>query len=110
MASCKVNCTGAKSDGPKATFSCSRRDEDLGAGPQSREVCSDQQIGQQKNEEPDQVTAIMQKIVDLKLPIAVWYTIDTPGFGEARALNNPDRTLRPNGEAFQTFIEKKFAK
>lgn len=66
------------------------------------------EIGQQKNESPVQVTSIMQEIINLKLPYAVWYSIDTPGFGEARALTESDGSLRPNGEAFEKFIADNF--
>ena len=66
------------------------------------------EVGQQRNEDPNQVTSVMQKIVDLKLPYAVWFSMDVPGFGGARSLLNPDGTLRPNGEAFRDFIDKNF--
>lgn len=66
------------------------------------------EVGQQKNEDPSQVTAVMQKIVDLKLPIAIWFSVDVPGYGEARSLVEKNGNLRPNGEAFRDFIKKTF--
>ncbi len=66
------------------------------------------EIGQQQNEDPKQVANVMQKIVDLKLPFAVWYSIDTYGLAGARALQNPDGSLRPNGEVFKSYIDKAF--
>lgn len=64
--------------------------------------------GQQQNTDPGQVTSVMQEIVNLKLPVAVWFSIDIQGFGGARALNEPDGTIRPNGEAFKNFISQNF--
>ena len=66
------------------------------------------EVGQQRNEDPNQVTSVMQKIVDLKFTYAVWFSLDVPGFGGARSLLNPDGTLRPSGEAFRDFIDKNF--
>ena len=66
------------------------------------------EIGQQKNESPGQVTSVMQAVVDLRLPIAVWFSIDVKGFGGARALIEENGDLRPNGEAFKQFIEQSF--
>ena len=63
------------------------------------------EIGQQ-TDDPDQTTAVMSKIVDLGLPIAVWFGLDGP---KARGLVNSDGSLRPTGEAFKRFIEDKFA-
>jgi hypothetical protein len=68
------------------------------------------EIGQQKNESPEQVTRIMQTVVELKLPIAVWFSMDIDAFGEARGLVNEDGSLRPNGEAFKRFVQEKFGK
>ncbi|MBI2309273.1 hypothetical protein HYU89_00005 [Candidatus Collierbacteria bacterium] len=66
------------------------------------------EVGQQQNTDPNQVTKIMQKIVDLQLPFAVWFSIDISIFGEAKGLTNPDGSLRANGEAFRDFISAKF--
>lgn len=66
------------------------------------------EIGQQKSEDPGQVTAVMQKIVDLGIPYAVWFSVDVPGYGQARSLLDKNGNLRPNGEAFKKFIEDNF--
>lgn len=66
------------------------------------------EIGQQQNENPIQVTDVMRKISELKLPYAVWFSMDIGGFGGARGLINPDGTLRPNGEAFREYISRSF--
>ncbi len=52
--------------------------------------------------EPHQTTAVMAKILELGLPIAVWFGVDGP---KARGLVNPDGSLRPIGETFKRFIE-----
>lgn len=66
------------------------------------------EMGQQQNTDPTQVTAIMQKVVDLKMPIAVWYSIDTLTHGQAKALTDRNGNLRENGVAFQQFIQTTF--
>lgn len=66
------------------------------------------EFGQQKNEDPAQVTAMMQKVIDLKLPIAVWFSADIQGYGRAKALTDENGILRPNGIAFRDFIAKNF--
>lgn len=63
------------------------------------------EIGQQRNEDPKQVTSIMQSVVNLKLPYAVWFSMDVQGFAGARSLFNPDSSIRPNGTAFMNFIK-----
>ena len=67
------------------------------------------EMGQQKNINPDQVTDIMKKIIDLNIPIAVWYSIDTLAYGEAKGLTDSNGTLRENGIAFQRFLKNNFA-
>lgn len=62
------------------------------------------EIGQ-FTDDPNQTTAVMGKIVELRLPIAVWFGLDGP---KARGLVNRDGTLRPTGEAFKRFIESTF--
>ncbi len=59
----------------------------------------------QTTDDPGQTSAVMGKIVELGLPIAVWFGLDGP---KARGLVNPDGTLRPTGEAFRRFIETHF--
>lgn len=66
------------------------------------------EMGQQKTTNPSQVTAMMQKVVDLKLPVAIWFSADIPAFGQAKGLTNEDGTLRENGQAFKNFIEQNF--
>lgn len=66
------------------------------------------ETGQQQNENPAQVTSVMGKILELSLPIAIWYSIDTASEGSAQALINTDGSLRPNGEAYQNFIQENF--
>ena len=63
------------------------------------------EIGQQ-TDDPNQTTAVMSKIVELGLPIAVWFGLDGP---KARGLVNLDGSLRPTGKAFKRFIEDRFA-
>ncbi len=47
----------------------------------------------------------MGKIVELGLPIAVWFG---PDGSKARGLVNSDGTLRSTGEAFKRFIAQHF--
>jgi hypothetical protein len=62
----------------------------------------------QTNTNPASTTEMMQKVIDLELPIAVWYSMDVdyPGTGwDVYALqNNLDGTLRSTGFAFRSFI------
>jgi len=59
----------------------------------------------QHDEEPATVGPLLQKALDLGFPYIVWYSVDSP---QARALNNPDYSMRPNGQAFANFIRSKF--
>ena len=59
------------------------------------------EIGQ-RTDNPDQTTAVMNEIVRLGIPIAVWYGRDG---SRARGLMESDGTLRPTGEAFKRFIQ-----
>jgi hypothetical protein len=59
------------------------------------------EIGQ-RIDNPNQTTAVMREIVELGLPIAVWYGRDG---SRARGLMESDGTLRPTGEAFKRFIQ-----
>ncbi len=65
------------------------------------------EVGQQGNADPNQVTGVMQKIVDLGLPYALWFSMDTNPPNGARALNETSGTLRPNGQAYANFIKNK---
>ncbi len=60
------------------------------------------EIGQ-FTDDPNQTTAVMAKIVELGLPIAVWFSLDGP---KAKGLVNKDGSLRLTGEAFKRFIEQ----
>ncbi len=66
------------------------------------------EMGQQENVDPSQVTAIMKKVTELNLPVAIWFSADIPLLGQARGLVNPDGTLRENGIAFKNFIQENF--
>ena len=55
-----------------------------------------------RNSDPEAVKGIMGKIVELQIPYAVWLSLDR---GLAKALQNPDGTLRANGLAFKQFIQ-----
>jgi len=64
------------------------------------------EVGQQ-TDDPSQTTAVMGKVVELGLPIAVWFGLDGP---KARGLVNLDGSLRPTGQAFKRFIESTFGR
>ncbi len=49
----------------------------------------------QWTDDPEQTTAVMSKIVQLGLPLAVWFGLDGP---KARGLVNMDGSLRPTGQ------------
>jgi hypothetical protein len=66
------------------------------------------EVGQQANIDSSQVTNVMQKIVNLGLPYAVWFSMDTNPPNGARALNETNGSLRPNGEAYAQFIKSNF--
>ncbi len=61
------------------------------------------EIGQH-DDNPQTTTALLEAVADLGLPFAVWFSIDAP---QARALMDPDGTLRPTGEAFRAFIRSR---
>ena len=66
------------------------------------------EVGQQRNEDSEQVNSVMQKFVDLEIPYVVWFSVDVSGFGGAGSVLDSDGTLRPNGQAFKNFIEDNF--
>ncbi len=66
------------------------------------------EVGQQANTDPAQVTSVMQEIKTLGLPYALWFSMDTNPPNGARALNETNGTLRPNGEAYAAFIRKNY--
>lgn len=59
----------------------------------------------QFTDDPTQTWTVMSKIVQLRLPIAVWFAQDGP---KARGLINRDGSFRPTGEAFRQFIAQNF--
>lgn len=59
----------------------------------------------QWTDDPNQTTAVMGKIVELGLPVAVWFGLDGP---KARGLVDQDGSLRPTGEAFARFCQQNF--
>lgn len=63
------------------------------------------EIGQQKNEDPNQVTRLLTTTQEMKLPLVVWFSIDIAGYAQARALTDEKGNLRPNGEAFKEFLK-----
>ncbi len=66
------------------------------------------EMGQQKSDDPTVVTSLMEKVVKLDLPIAVWFSADIPIFGQARGLVDANGNLKENGLAFKKFIETNF--
>lgn len=66
-------------------------------------VCNE--MGQQRNEDPEQVRTMVQTAMELKLPLLVWFSVDIDRAEHARALQGPDGALRPNGEAFRKLVK-----
>lgn len=56
------------------------------------------------DENPATVARLMAKVLELRLPYALWFSLDRP---DARALHNPDGTLRATGLAFKKFVQEK---
>lgn len=58
----------------------------------------------QYDDDPTWTTAVMDKVLDLGLPYAVWfsldYTVEANGL-TTRALHNPDYSLRATGQAYR---------
>jgi hypothetical protein len=61
----------------------------------------------QRRIDPDVTVGLMQTIVDLQIPIAIFYNNDS-GPGGPRALINGDGSLRPTGQAARDFIADRF--
>ena len=55
----------------------------------------------QHDEDPARPPALLSKALELDLSCVIWFSIDMV---QARALIDPDGTLRPNGLAFQAFM------
>lgn len=66
------------------------------------------EVGQQANSDPIQVTDVMGKLSELGLPYILWFSMDTNPPNGARALNETNGTLRPNGEAYASFISSNY--
>jgi len=52
-------------------------------------------------DDPHVTICLMRQVVALKMDMAIWFSTDG---SRARALNNPDGSLRPTGEAFKQVI------
>jgi hypothetical protein len=59
------------------------------------------EIGQ-RDENPEITTQLMRKVVEIGMPFCIWYSTESG----ARVLAGRDGNLRPNGEAFKSFIEE----
>jgi hypothetical protein len=56
----------------------------------------------QHDTDPDAVVQMLDEVIELKVPYAVWFSSD----GRlSKALVDPDGSLRPNGEAFRQVME-----
>jgi hypothetical protein len=60
-----------------------------------------------RSDDPEKTVALMKAEVDLGIPYVIWYSNDA-GAAKPRALNNPDGSWRPAGEAFKGFIKAHF--
>jgi hypothetical protein len=60
------------------------------------------EIGQ-FNDDPNQTKAVLQKTLELGLPIVIWFGFDGP---QARGLVDTDGRLRPTGQAFMDFVRQ----
>lgn len=56
---------------------------------------------------PTVTEQLMAKVVDLKMPYAVWYSLDQPDYN---ALQTSYGSLRPGGEVFKSFIADRYGK
>lgn len=66
------------------------------------------EVGQQGNTDSSQVTNVMSQMSKLGLPYIVWFSMDTNPPNGARALNETNGTLRPNGTAYASFISSNY--
>ena len=66
------------------------------------------EISPQKSISPNQVTSFMQKMLDLRLPYAVWYSNDADGIGGPTALTDKGGNLNDSGKTYQQFIRKSY--
>ncbi len=58
-----------------------------------------------EDEKPEKIKGLMKKIMDMKLPIAVWYSVDGTN---SNSLVGNDGKLRETGKTFKNFIIKTF--
>jgi hypothetical protein len=64
------------------------------------------EIGQ-FDEAPESVEVLLREAARLQLPLIVWFSQDVSALGSrARALTEPDGSLRPNGAAFARFVRE----
>jgi len=64
------------------------------------------EIGLLKEEEkPEKIKGILKKITDMKVPLAIWYSVDGP---HSNSLFGNDGKLRETGKTFKNFIIKTF--
>ncbi|MEQ8171760.1 MAG: glycosyl hydrolase [Candidatus Eremiobacterota bacterium] len=64
------------------------------------------EIGLLKEEEkPEKIKVILKKITDMKVPLAIWYSVDGP---HSNSLFGNDGKLRETGKTFKNFIIKTF--
>ena len=66
------------------------------------------EISSQKSTSANQVTSFMQKVVELHLSYAVWYSNDADGIGGPTALTDKGGVLNDSGRAYQKFIKDYF--
>lgn len=66
------------------------------------------EVGQQANSDPAQVTNVMSELSKQGLPYIVWFSMDTNPPNGARALNDTNGSLRPNGTAYASFISSNY--
>ena len=62
------------------------------------------EIGQ-RDQRPTVVRGLLMKVAELKLPYAIWYSMDRL---ESRGLQEPDGTPRENGVTFQATVQAQF--
>ncbi|KKS32422.1 MAG: hypothetical protein UU93_C0007G0027 [Candidatus Amesbacteria bacterium GW2011_GWA2_42_12] len=79
----------------------------LGSTSQGLPVINNE-ISPQKSISVNQVTSFMQKVFDLNLPYAVWYSNDSDGVGGPTALTNEAGIPNDSGRAYQQFISDHF--
>jgi len=79
----------------------------LGSASQGLPVINNE-VSPQKSISPNQVTSFMQKMLDLRLPYAVWYSNDGDGIGGPTSLTDKGGNLNDSGKAYRQFIKKNY--